>query len=241
MSEGYKERFEGIYFPAIAIKYPSIWLDYTHFSVRYSHALGHGVMGAVNMRVVQSIRLITADRPWRVDERAKGGKMMKAADYTRLRCDRGHIVDQCAPQHGGLYEIQQASSDTFHYTNCSPRLPDINRGVWRQIEQWVLKRSGAITMSVQTGVVTGEIIPSGYWKIATWIEKTKQKSVGFWVDQPQPGSRGLLALTKQMRIADIEAKAGVDIDLAIASCDVLGTKRSIDSLPALEGPDDLEL
>lgn len=241
MTEGYKERFEGIYFPAIALKYPSIWLDYTHFSVRYSHALGHGVMGAVNMRVIQNVKLITADRPWRVDKRAEGGKMMKAADYTMLKCDRGHIVDQCAPQHGGPHEMQQASSDTFHYTNCSPQLPELNRGIWRQIEQWVMKRSGAITMSVQTGVVTGEIIPSGYWKIATWIEKTQQKSVGFWVDQPQPGSRDLLAPTKQMRIADIEARAGIDIDLAIAKVDVLNTKRAIDSFTPVESPTDITL
>lgn len=224
---GYKQVFQGIAFPPVEISEETVHLDYTNFSVEHSERLGYGLLGMVNIMKALPGQLITEDSAWKRDKRVK--HQLESSDYTRLKCDRGHIVSQRDPQHGKPSDHAKASIDTFTFPNASPQIPEINRGVWRSIESWALKKAGTNALCVQTGVLADDPIPSAYWKIVTWVEREKLKAAGFWVYQS--GVRGL-AETKQVRIADIEADARLaSIDMSIARADVLGSKRGIMALP----------
>jgi len=120
-------------------------------------------------------------------------------DYTHTGYDRGHM----APSHAiGAVHGPDAQRQTFYMSNVAPQYPQMNRVVWRNIEQHVFnvkaKRSGRVT--VITGPViteapdtigSGISVPTYYFKIVA--EHTEQGSKLFAVLVPN---------TKHIRTSD---------------------------------------
>lgn len=71
-------------------------------------------------------------------------------DYAKSGYDRGHL----APAADMGYNLQ-AMEDCFSYTNISPQVPNLNRGIWKQLEDKV--RGWAIEDS-NIYIVTGPIL-----------------------------------------------------------------------------------
>ncbi len=74
-----------------------------------------------------------------------------SSDYTRSGFDRGHL----APAADMAYS-EQTMRDSFYMSNISPQHPDLNRGIWKDLEAWA--RHTAIKERAVV-IVTGPIFP----------------------------------------------------------------------------------
>ena len=127
----------------------------------------------------------TAKRPSRfeVDERTRA--QVSHDDYTRSGFDRGHM----APNHaiGSVYG-NEAQIETFLMSNIVPQKPELNKGLWRLLEQEVIREwvPDFETLWVVTGPVyernlgklkSGVAIPSGFFKVISDITSAGEMRV----------------------------------------------------------------
>jgi endonuclease G len=54
--------------------------------------------------------------------------------------DKGHISKFQDPQWGDSVTINKAANDTMRYTNCVPQHHTLNRGAWKSLEDYVIKK-----------------------------------------------------------------------------------------------------
>jgi len=54
--------------------------------------------------------------------------------------DKGHIVKFQDPQWGKDADIRLAASDTMHFANCVPQHQSLNRGAWKSLEDYIVKK-----------------------------------------------------------------------------------------------------
>jgi endonuclease G len=117
----------------------------------------------------------TSDAPTRPSMSFKTDKRTKAkvktGDYTNTGYDRGHM----APSYGiGLSHGTNAQRQTFLMSNVIPQTPELNRGIWKKLEQkaakdWAQSRGKlwVITGPVFAGTnwVNGIRVPIGSFKV----------------------------------------------------------------------------
>jgi endonuclease G, mitochondrial len=110
--------------------------------------------------------------------------------------DEGHLTSFQEVLWGRKTELRRAGADTFFYTNCVPQHGSLNRGAWRSLEQYLLKK-GADTNELKIAVMTGPVllpddpyfinqvngefvkIPCAFWKVIYYKTKTGLQAVGF--------------------------------------------------------------
>jgi endonuclease G, mitochondrial len=110
--------------------------------------------------------------------------------------DEGHLTSFQEVLWGRKTELKRAGADTFFYTNCVPQHGSLNRGAWRSLEQYLLKK-GADPNELKIAVMTGPVllqddpyfinrvngefvkIPCAFWKIIYYKTKTGLQAVGF--------------------------------------------------------------
>jgi endonuclease G len=115
--------------------------------------------------------------------------------YDKTDFDFGHMVRREDPVWGDLRTARQANDDTFHMTNCATQHHNLNTKTWLALENGVLQtaKTKKIKVSVFTGPVLstqdpeilGVKVPTGFWKIAAWVENGKLKARGFMQWQKQ--------------------------------------------------------
>lgn len=54
--------------------------------------------------------------------------------------DKGHIVKFQDPQWGSQTVIKKAASDTMKFANCVPQHQSLNRGAWKSLEDYIIKK-----------------------------------------------------------------------------------------------------
>jgi len=96
---------------------------------------------------------------------------VKTGDYTNTGYDRGHM----APSYGiGLSHGTNAQLQTFLMSNVIPQTPDMNRGIWKRLEQkaandWAQERDKIWVITgpvfIGTNRINGVRIPAGSFKI----------------------------------------------------------------------------
>ncbi|MBB6130592.1 DNA/RNA non-specific endonuclease [Mucilaginibacter lappiensis] len=140
---------------------------------------------------------------WRLDPRLKGaqwGYELYSTDNSKF--DRGHLTKREDVQWGETVGLAfKAADSTFYYSNSVPQHKDLNRDVWRSLEDYILhaettKRKLRIT--VFTGPVllendpylrspvNGESVrvPTFFWKIVYFVKDDGQLyRVGFLMSQ----------------------------------------------------------
>ena len=79
-----------------------------------------------------------------------------ATDYAKSGYDRGHLC----PAADNLWS-QEAMNQSFYMSNMSPQDPDLNRGIWKELEEKV--RDWAVE-NEEVYVVTGPILADGFKK-----------------------------------------------------------------------------
>lgn len=145
-------------------------LENNGFAVGYSEQLNNPLWSAY--RVFDVKHLDSGKRPgFSSDKRTKS--RVKPGDYTFSGFDRGHM----APNYAIATRFDaEAQKETFLMSNIIPQNPEVNRGIWKDLEMLVAKRYGRYLgeVWVLTGPVfskpvkrlkSGVAIPSHYYKI----------------------------------------------------------------------------
>jgi DNA/RNA endonuclease G (NUC1) len=111
--------------------------------------------------------------------------------------DKGHIAKFQDPQWGKAETILQAANDTMKFTNCLPQHHTLNRGAWKSLEDYTLKKftrkTGAngkkITVFAGPLLLTNDPfyidriagkpfqIPCHFWKLIVYPNKQNKLSV----------------------------------------------------------------
>jgi endonuclease G len=115
-----------------------------------------------------------------------------ADDYVGSGFDRGHL----APAADNRCKGADVMEESFFFTNMAPQYPGLNRGQWKNLEEWTrYLATQNDSVFVQAGCV-GDVkkvkrlaIPSHCWKIITikktgevtayWFPNVPEKSVSF--------------------------------------------------------------
>lgn len=128
---------------------------------------------------------------WRTDRRI-GSEFQLNNDYYRKNpWDRGHLARRASASWGDTpTQAQDASNDTFYYSNASLQHENFNKDEWVALEDWVLElaldKDGKITSF--SGPVYGEysrtiepegrqlaMVPCAFFKIVCFISKETDK------------------------------------------------------------------
>jgi len=99
-------------------------------------------------------------------------------------------------------ERKKAANDTFYFTNCVPQHERLNVGLWRSLEQYILKTQ-TIRHNLKVSVITGPLlsdkdpfyikqingqqvqIPCAFWKVVYYPNQKGLNAVGFMMSQTQ--------------------------------------------------------
>ena len=110
-----------------------------------------------------------------------------AEDYVGSGFDRGHL----APAADNRCKGADVMEESFFFTNMAPQYPGLNRGQWKNLEEWT-RELGKMhdSVFVQAGCV-GDIkkvkslsIPSHCWKVIT-IKKTGEVTAYWFPNVPE--------------------------------------------------------
>ena len=117
-----------------------------------------------------------------------------ASSYARTGYDRGHLAPNyaIATRYGA-----DAQAKTFLMSNIAPQTPELNRGVWREIEHriadlftarwgevWVIV--GAISDDCKTLSGTDISVPSAFYQIIITQTQDEIKALAFIIEQNVP-------------------------------------------------------
>ncbi len=126
--------------------------------------------------------------------RAKGNK---PNDF-----EEGHLTSYQEVLWGQAPEKKQAANDTFYFTNCVPQHERLNSGLWRSLEQYVLKTE-TVAHGMRVSVITGPLlsdkdpwfiekingeyiqIPCSFWKVIYYPNGNGLNAAGFMMSHKQ--------------------------------------------------------
>jgi endonuclease G len=213
-------------------------LVYTHFSVVMHGKRRLAIFSAVN---IDGTKLGTPSvKPrWRAESRISKAAQSLNELYSGNELDKGHLVRRLDPVWGNTQqEVDDAVTDTYHYTNAAPQEHSFNDGLWGDVEDYILgiAEASGHRISVFTGPVFGEgdleyrankpggpwLIPARFWKVIAYKKADGTKAAtGFVLDQsdeivdlderltPLPKAREV-ARVHQRSVEDIEALTDLD-------------------------------
>ncbi len=110
--------------------------------------------------------------------------MATNGDYKKSGYDKGHLAPAA-----DMAWSEQSMNESFYFSNISPQLPQLNRGIWKNLEElirvWV---QTAETLYVATGPVLSKIIdtignkipvPAYFYKVILDYKLPKVQGIGF--------------------------------------------------------------
>lgn len=126
-------------------------------------------------------------------------------------------------------ERRKAANDTFYFTNCVPQHERLNVGLWRSLEQYVLKTQ-TVQHNLRVTVITGAVLADGD---PYYIKKINGAYVQipciFWKVIYYPNSRGLNAAGFMMSHTQLLLKDGtITFKKKAVRESITGTTGSID-------------
>ena len=128
---------------------------------------------------------------------------IKAKDGRPNDFEQGHLTSFQEVIWGNTpEERKKAADDTFYFTNCVPQHERVNSGLWRSLEQYILKTQ-TIHHDLKVTVLTGPLlsdndpyyiekingqlvkIPCVFWKIVYYPNHKGLNAVGFMMSHTQ--------------------------------------------------------
>jgi endonuclease G, mitochondrial len=160
----------------------------------------------------------TGNRPEQFETDYATQSRTRHEDFTNSGYDRGHMAPNfaIATRYGS-----QAQQETFLMSNIVPQKPDLNRGVWRELEMAVAGRNGLANRLDGVWVITGAVygeqrntlrngieIPNAFYKIIIDEVGGYPRVLGFIIPQDAP----LKAKPESylVSIDEIEQRTGLD-------------------------------
>jgi endonuclease G len=116
--------------------------------------------------------------------------------------DKGHLTAYQEVLWGPAEESSLAAKDTMYYTNCVPQHSLLNKGAWKSLEQFIIRKGihqGDARLCVFTGPVfnpgdpwlTAQIdgqnvrIPTTFWKVIYYTWSDRLHAVGFMMSHEE--------------------------------------------------------
>lgn len=147
--------------------------------------------------------------------------------------DKGHLAKFQDPQWGDKATIRKAAADTMTFANCVPQHQALNRGAWKSLEDYVLKKftskTGANAQKVT--VLAGPLLrkedpfyidaiekkavqlPCFFWKIIVYTNKKGVLSaVGFLMSQQGLLFKYNVAVSKKKEVRGLKAAKAESTD-----------------------------
>jgi endonuclease G len=139
--------------------------------------------------------------------------------------EQGHLTSFQEVIWGQRAEDRKAAAnDTFYFTNCVPQHERVNSGLWRSLEQYILKTQtihNHLRVSVMTGPllsdkdpyyiekINGEFvqIPCVFWKIVYYVNGRGLNAVGFMMSQTELLLKEGTVTFKKSAVREIAASA----------------------------------
>jgi len=162
-------------------------LKYINYSLQLSISHKFPFFTATNIDGLQFKKVPRKDN-WRKDDRIskelQWGKELYSAPKGNF--DRGHMTKREDVQWGETLAVAlNAAESTFFYTNAVPQHKDLNRDIWRSLEDYILHTESKINelrICVFTGPVLSNLnptfvtpinninvlIPSIFWKVVVF-------------------------------------------------------------------------
>ena len=118
------------------------------------------------------------------DPKSRQGQASNA-DYTRSGYDRGHM----APAADMTWD-KQAMEESFYFTNICPQTPELNRGIWKSLEDkerdWAKKDSAILIVcgpilskKIKSIELNKVAVPDQFYKVIMRPFGKKPKAIGF--------------------------------------------------------------
>lgn len=159
----------------------------------------------------------TAERPGSFDTDFRTKSRVTHNDYTRSGYDRGHMAPNYAIGKG---YGERAQMETFLMSNIVPQKPNLNRRIWREIEQIIandyvenFREIWVITGPIYEGSVhrlpSGVAVPTSFYMIlADVTDKDELRLLGFII--PQEVEARADPASFLVSVDEIEAKTQID-------------------------------
>ena len=195
-------------------------LDRTGYVVGYDEQRKNPAWVAYHLTAIE--QKPTSKRPSKFKTDKDTEAKVSHKDYTNSGYDRGHM----APNYGISTRYgREAQLETFLMSNIVPQKPNLNRGVWRELEMKVADtKDGLANRFDGVYVITGPIyddniekisknqieieIPDGFYKIIVDIENNMPRALAFIM--PQNVNRKDEPEKFLTSIDEIEKQTGLD-------------------------------
>jgi endonuclease G len=189
-------------------------LDRTGYVVGYDEQRKNPAWVAYHLTAIE--QKPTSKRPSKFKTDKDTEAKVSHKDYTKSGYDRGHM----APNYGISTRYgREAQLETFLMSNIVPQKPNLNRGVWRELEMKVAKLANRFD---DVYIITGPIydnqietiskkhieIPDGFYKIIVDLENNMPRALAFIM--PQNVNRKDEPEKFLTSIDEIEKQTGLD-------------------------------
>jgi len=183
-----------------------------------SYLVGYSEEDKCPLWVCYTLNATTEDAPTRPSTSFKTDKRttakVKTGDYTNTGYDRGHM----APSYGmGLSHGTNAQLQTFLMSNVIPQTPELNRGIWKKLEQkaakeWAQEREKVWVITgpvfIGTNRVNGVRVPAGSFKV--FVDETMYVETQAFLMPQNPLEDATFGLYL-VSIDEIERQTGLDL------------------------------
>jgi endonuclease G len=124
----------------------SFELAFTHFSIVLNKDRKFAFFTATNIDGKQWNALVEQGEDFSFDSHVlpayqTGNELYNLHSGTGINdFDKGHLVKFQDPQWGSETVIKQAASETMRFANCVPQHHSLNRGAWKSLEDYIVKK-----------------------------------------------------------------------------------------------------
>jgi endonuclease G len=214
--------------------------DYIHYSIVQNGSGDKRSPAFVALNINQDLHKSAKRRDnWRTDSRIPNEFQLNNDYYANNPWDRGHMARRTTAAWGlTAREAQQASNETFYFTNATLQHANLNQDEWLALENWVLElgtaTDGLITSfsgpfyadydrTIKPAGRSLARIPSGFFKVVCFKNKiTNSLDVRAFVIyqdvealKDKNGNRKYNNQSYQTTITEIENLTGLQFDPAI--------------------------
>ncbi|MEO6315623.1 MAG: DNA/RNA non-specific endonuclease [Chitinophagaceae bacterium] len=153
---------------------------------------------------------------------------IRAKDGRPNDFEQGHLTSFQEVIWGATPAVRkQAATDTFYFTNCVPQHERVNSGLWRSLEQYILKTQ-TIRHDLKVTVMTGPVlsdndpyyikkidgqlvkIPCVFWKVIYYANQKGLNAVGFMMSHTKLLLKDGTVSFKKSRVRGMVAPAPAD-------------------------------
>lgn len=194
-------------------------IKHTHYTISYNEEYEQSNWAAHKLTKEMLIGDTKRNNNFREDQSVKTGSALPE-DYKKSGYDRGHLLPAA-----DMKFSEKAMSETFLMSNISPQHKDLNRGIWKKLEEkvrdWVQIEN---ELYIVTGTIFGKrnkriggnnvAVPLFFYKSILDYTLPERKAIAFVIPNRKPPKRAKLR-DYFVNIDSLERLTGIDFYFAL--------------------------